>query len=77
MTEIRCKKCNRLLMKAKFVYAEIQCPKCGYKQEASGVDLTEHYKKKVTSVHYNVMLPLPNERDITKGGMAEVIISLI
>jgi len=29
--EIRCKKCNRLLMKAKKVHAEIQCPKCGYK----------------------------------------------
>ena len=31
MTEIRCKKCNRLLMKAEKIYAEIKCPKCGYK----------------------------------------------
>ena len=30
MTEIRCKKCNRLLMKAESVHAEIKCPKCGY-----------------------------------------------
>lgn len=30
MREIRCKKCNRLLMKGKVVTAEIKCPKCGY-----------------------------------------------
>jgi len=29
--EIRCKKCSRLLMMASAVFAEIQCPKCGYK----------------------------------------------
>ena len=31
MTEIRCKKCNRLLMKAENLFAEIQCPKCHYR----------------------------------------------
>ena len=31
MTEIRCKRCNRLLMKAECLFAEIKCPKCGYK----------------------------------------------
>jgi len=31
MTEIRCKKCNRLLMKAESLFAEIQCPKCHYR----------------------------------------------
>lgn len=30
MTEIRCKKCNRLLMKADRGCCEIKCPKCGY-----------------------------------------------
>uniref|UniRef100_A0A6M3K9X8 Putative translational regulator n=1 Tax=viral metagenome TaxID=1070528 RepID=A0A6M3K9X8_9ZZZZ len=30
MQEIRCKKCNRLLMKGSLVCAEIKCPKCGY-----------------------------------------------
>ena len=33
MTEIRCVKCRRLLMKAKTVDAEIKCPKCGYTQK--------------------------------------------
>jgi phage FluMu protein Com len=34
MTEIRCKKCNRLLMKVSKVSdsIEIKCPKCGYLQ---------------------------------------------
>ena len=31
MTEIRCKKCNRLLMKAERSWkVEIKCSKCGY-----------------------------------------------
>ncbi len=30
MTEIRCVKCNRLLMKAQMVLGEVKCPKCGY-----------------------------------------------
>lgn len=31
MTEIRCKKCNRLLMKAEGTWeVEIKCPKCGH-----------------------------------------------
>jgi len=28
MPEIRCKKCNRLLMKGWIVKVEIKCPKC-------------------------------------------------
>ena len=32
MTEIRCKKCKRLLMKVTLVDGEIKCPKCGYSQ---------------------------------------------
>ena len=30
MTEVRCKKCNRLLMKGIVVEVQIKCPKCGY-----------------------------------------------
>lgn len=30
MTEIRCVKCRRLLMKATRFDGEIKCPKCGY-----------------------------------------------
>ena len=30
MTEIRCIKCNRLLMKAVMVHAEVKCGKCGF-----------------------------------------------
>ena|GEM_PF-3704448 len=30
MTEIRCKKCKRLLIIAKRVDGEIKCPKCGF-----------------------------------------------
>ncbi len=30
MTEIRCKKCNRLLMKGSLIEGEIKCPKCKY-----------------------------------------------
>ena len=30
MTEIRCVKCRRLLMKAETAKAEVKCPKCGY-----------------------------------------------
>jgi phage FluMu protein Com len=29
MTEVRCKKCNRLLFKGKVDDIEIKCPKCG------------------------------------------------
>jgi phage FluMu protein Com len=48
MTEIRCKKCHRLLFKLKefktcFVF-EIKCPKCGYIN-------TEHYfDKPITGI---------------------------
>jgi phage FluMu protein Com len=38
MTEIRCKKCNRLLMKAAACYGEIKCPKCGYCNEIIALD---------------------------------------
>jgi len=30
MTEIRCKKCNRLLMKSEAARGEIKCGKCGF-----------------------------------------------
>lgn len=30
MTDVRCVKCNKLLMKADMVTAEVKCPKCGY-----------------------------------------------
>lgn len=30
MTEVRCPKCRRLLMKAEHVHAEVKCPKCGH-----------------------------------------------
>lgn len=34
-TEIRCRKCNRLLMKGEVMLVEIKCPKCGLIQEIS------------------------------------------
>ncbi len=36
MTEIRCKKCRRLLMKGAVTVVEIKCPKCGYIQIIEG-----------------------------------------
>lgn len=30
MTEIRCVKCKRLLMKGRIEVIQIKCPKCGY-----------------------------------------------
>lgn len=36
MTEIRCKKCRRLLMKGMVKAIEIKCPKCGYMQMIEG-----------------------------------------
>jgi len=30
MTEIRCVKCNRLLLRASHAKGEVKCPKCGY-----------------------------------------------
>lgn len=32
LQEIRCRKCNRLLMKGEVGVIEIKCPKCGYVQ---------------------------------------------
>ncbi len=32
MNAIRCKKCNRLLMKGDISKIEIKCPKCGHVQ---------------------------------------------
>jgi len=39
LREIRCRKCNRLLMKGDVLQIEIKCPKCGYIQKlrADGV----------------------------------------
>ena len=39
MREIRCKKCNRLLMKGEIIKVEIKCPKCGYIQILRGVNI--------------------------------------
>jgi len=36
MKEIRCRKCNRLLMKGEVLKIEIKCPKCGYIQSFLG-----------------------------------------
>lgn len=47
MTEIRCKKCRRLLMKGDVKEVEIKCPKCGYIQrivEKGGDDKGINYK---------------------------------
>lgn len=32
MRDIRCRKCNRLLMRGEVEVVEIKCPKCGYVQ---------------------------------------------
>lgn len=37
MTEIRCVKCKRMLMKAVELNIEIKCPKCGYVQRFIGI----------------------------------------
>ncbi len=44
MTEIRCVKCRRLLMKAEGLLgrAEIKCPKCGYYNSINMND-SKHY----------------------------------
>jgi hypothetical protein len=60
-------------MKANFVYAEIRCRKCGYKQEITAVDLSEHRKKKAASVTYDILLPLTKWTD---GGLAQVTVSI-
>ena len=44
MTEIRCVKCKRLLMKARIFAGEIKCPKCGYMQYFSTVTQTINVK---------------------------------
>jgi phage FluMu protein Com len=36
MSEIRCKKCRRLLMKGEVKAVEIKCPKCGHIQVIEG-----------------------------------------
>ncbi|RJQ54535.1 MAG: Com family DNA-binding transcriptional regulator [Nitrospiraceae bacterium] len=41
MTEIRCKRCRRLLMKGEVKSVEIKCPKCGY------IQMVEEGKKKL------------------------------
>ena len=40
MTEIRCKKCNRLLFKTEDLigYLEIKCPKCGFMVKINTID---------------------------------------
>lgn len=41
MTEIRCKKCNRLLMKVEqIIGGEIKCSKCGYINKISSFVIT-------------------------------------
>lgn len=42
MTEIRCAKCRRLLMKAEVVKGEIKCPKCGYISQVEKEDSKEY-----------------------------------
>ncbi len=38
MTDLRCVKCNRLLMKAIHFNGEIKCPKCGFINNISKSD---------------------------------------
>ncbi len=45
MTEIRCKKCNRLLMKGVVSLVEIKCPKCGYLQRVVSAFEFDAYKE--------------------------------
>lgn len=42
MQSIRCKRCNRLLMQAIVVEAEIKCPKCGLLQKISCTEAPKH-----------------------------------
>ena len=47
MTEIRCKKCNRLLMKSReCLGAEVKCPKCGYMNHIEIYVITEERPSK-------------------------------
>ncbi len=45
--EIRCKKCNRLLMQGEIAEIKIKCPKCGYLQLISELHNLETGKVKV------------------------------
>ena len=47
LKEIRCRKCNRLLMKGDILKVEIKCPKCGHIQKIGENGAFE--KKPVTS----------------------------
>lgn len=40
-SEIRCRKCNRLLMKGEVRHVEIKCPKCGFIQEIGTAEAEE------------------------------------
>ena len=63
MTEIRCKKCNRLLMEASVVLAKIKCPKCGYVQEFGDADLKKFKDKKIDSITYQFIPKFGSEVD--------------
>ncbi len=43
MSDIRCRKCRRLLMKGKVKEVEIKCPKCRYIQTIKGCDGNMEY----------------------------------
>lgn len=58
MTEIRCKKCKRLLMKASVVICELKCPKCGHIQKIGEYDESVHDELGLKTVSYMIPLKL-------------------
>jgi len=52
MTEIRCVKCNRLLMKGQVFQAEIKCPKCGYLNHLRTISTLNWNEKGVTGLDF-------------------------
>jgi phage FluMu protein Com len=57
MNEIRCKKCNRLLMKVDngFCVIECKCPKCGYYNKTDLSVLLEFGTKKGQKEFKNIV----------------------
>ena len=59
LREIRCRKCNRLLMKGHVLQIEIKCPKCGYIQKLRADGLSGEKSRELGEGKY-LTLPIPD-----------------
>lgn len=59
MTDVRCPKCRRLLMKAEHVHAEVKCPKCGYVVSARVSAETVRTHEPVGGSYLNAAIGVP------------------